>query len=151
MGKLYVGWAEESLVPEKKVSLAGQFFERISEYVESEITATAMAVEAGNDQMVIVSCDLVGTNWMLTCAVRDILKDNTCGLDPKKVILSAIHTHTGYGCGGGQKGAAKGVINNLREMLETFLKPGQKYIEKANISDNPDVATPPAFDALPGA
>lgn len=35
----------------KKVSLAGQFFERISEYVESEITVTAMAVEASGEQM----------------------------------------------------------------------------------------------------
>ena len=34
MGKIFIGWAEESLVPDKKVSLAGQFFERISEYVE---------------------------------------------------------------------------------------------------------------------
>lgn len=37
--KLLIGWAEESLVPDKKLSLAGQFFERISEYVESEICA----------------------------------------------------------------------------------------------------------------
>ena len=43
MNKLLIGWAEETLVPEKKLSLAGQFYERISEYVESEITATAMA------------------------------------------------------------------------------------------------------------
>ena len=41
---LLIGWAEESLVPEKKVSLAGQFFERISQYVESQISVTAMAV-----------------------------------------------------------------------------------------------------------
>ena len=40
MGKLLIGWAEESLVPEKKVRLAGQFFERISEYVETEISVT---------------------------------------------------------------------------------------------------------------
>ena len=43
MSKLLIGYAEESLVPEKKISLAGQFYERISEYVESDITATAMA------------------------------------------------------------------------------------------------------------
>lgn len=30
MSKIYIGWAEESLVPEKKISLAGQFYERIS-------------------------------------------------------------------------------------------------------------------------
>ena len=31
MSKLLIGWAEESLVPEKKVSLAGQFYERVSD------------------------------------------------------------------------------------------------------------------------
>ena len=45
MSKLLIGWAEESIVPEKKVSLQGQFYERISNYVESEISVTAMAVE----------------------------------------------------------------------------------------------------------
>ena len=47
MSKILIGWAEESLVPDKKVSLAGQFYERISEAVESEICATAMALESG--------------------------------------------------------------------------------------------------------
>ena len=51
---ILIGWAEESLVPEKKVSLAGQFFERISQYVESEISVTAMAVEKGQEQMILL-------------------------------------------------------------------------------------------------
>ena len=55
MSKILIGWAEETLVPPKKVSLSGQFFERISENVESEITATAMAVEADGDCMIMVS------------------------------------------------------------------------------------------------
>ncbi len=46
MGKFSVGWSEVSLVPNKKVTLAGQFYERIAEYVKSDITATAMAVES---------------------------------------------------------------------------------------------------------
>ena len=59
MSKLKIGWAEESLVPPRKVNLAGQFIDRISQYVEDEITATAMAVEAGGDVMILVSCDVV--------------------------------------------------------------------------------------------
>ena len=54
MNKLMIGWAEESIVPDKKVDLAGQFFERISEYVESEITVTAMAVQSGDEAMILV-------------------------------------------------------------------------------------------------
>ena len=36
MAKIKIGWAEVDITPEKgkKISLAGQFFERISEYVE---------------------------------------------------------------------------------------------------------------------
>ena len=47
MSNLKFGWSEISITPDKKVSLAGQFAERISEYVEKPVTATAMAVEAG--------------------------------------------------------------------------------------------------------
>ena len=60
MSKILIGWAEESLVPDKKVSLAGQFYERISEGVESEICATAMAVESDGEQMILVSVDMEG-------------------------------------------------------------------------------------------
>lgn len=45
---LKIGWAEESLLPEK-TSLSGQFFEIISEYLESEISAPAMAIEADGE------------------------------------------------------------------------------------------------------
>ena len=55
MAKIKIGWSEVSITPDKKVSLAGQFFERISEYVETPITVTAMAVEADNNQMIICS------------------------------------------------------------------------------------------------
>ena len=41
MSKLKFGWAEQSITPDKKVSLAGQFAERISEYVEKPICAVS--------------------------------------------------------------------------------------------------------------
>ena len=59
MGKVLIGWAEESIVPEKNVSLAGQFFERISQFVESKITVTAMAVEVDREHMIMVSADVI--------------------------------------------------------------------------------------------
>ena len=47
MSNLKVGFAEVSLVPktDKKISLVGQFYERIAEYVETPVTVTAMACE----------------------------------------------------------------------------------------------------------
>ena len=75
MERLLIGWAEESIVPDKKVSLAGQFFERISEYVESEITVTAMAVETGGDQMILISADLPSIPDYLMTISREKLED----------------------------------------------------------------------------
>ena len=95
MSQLKLGWSEIGITPEKKISLAGQFAERISEYVEKPLTATAMAVECGGDQMVLCSADLVAVSVNLIDAIRAKLAGNTVGLDADKVIVCAIHTHTG--------------------------------------------------------
>lgn len=139
MAILKTGWAEISITPEKKMALAGQFAERISEYVEKPITATAMAVSAGDEQMIMVSCDLVSISANLLDAVREKLAGNTVGIDPRKVILSAIHTHTGPVYMRNRR--ISGYSGSVKGMLEGFLQDGRKYIEKQNVSNNPDIIT----------
>ena len=87
MNKLQIGWSEIDITPEKKASLAGQFAERISEYVEKPIVATAMAVDNGADQMVLVSVDLVGVSYNLVAAVREILAKNELVVDYSAIVL----------------------------------------------------------------
>ena len=139
MSNLKFGWAEVDLTPDKKVSLAGQFAERISQYVEKPITATAMAVSSDEEQMILVSCDLVAIGYNLLEDIRKNLADNTVGIDPMKVVISAIHTHTGpvYPRFGRMK-----ITTSFRKMLEQFLPEGKKYVEKENVSDNPEIITP---------
>ena len=97
MGRLLIGWAEESIVPEKKVSLAGQFFERISGYVESEISVTAMAVEAdGNEKMILISADVIYCQDWLIDMVRDKFAEYNTGVDAQKLMIAATHTHTSH-------------------------------------------------------
>ena len=136
MSKLNFGWAEIDLTPDKKVSLAGQFAERISEYVEKPITATALAISSDDEQMIMVSCDLVSTNANLVDAIRDRLKDNKEGIDPMKVTISAIHTHTGPAYTRTRRVKESGAAKTL---LEKYLAEGQKYVEKQNVSNNPDI------------
>ena len=137
MSNLKIGWAEISITPDKKTALAGQFAERISEYVEKPITATAMAVSQGNEQMIMVSCDLVAVSVNLLDGVREKLKENSVGIDPQKVILSAIHTHTGpvYP----RKRRISGDYVGAKGMLKRYLTDGRKYTEKQNISDNAEI------------
>ena len=62
-------------MPDKKVSLAGQFYERISETVESEICATAMAVESDGEQIILVSVDMEGFPEALVNLARENLQN----------------------------------------------------------------------------
>ena len=138
-----LGWAEESITPDKKISLAGQFAERISEYVEKPLTVTALAISSGDEQAVIVSCDLVGVSRNLVDEVREDLKKAEDGPDPMKVFIAAIHTHTGPAYTRktvASKYASKGTLSNSsRAILEELLPPGRKYVEAVNVSDNPDI------------
>ena len=98
MSKLQFGWAESNITPDKKISLAGQFAERISEYVEKPITVTAMVVASEDEQMILVSCDLVAVGTNMVEAVREKISEKAVGIDPEKIVISAIHTHTGPVC-----------------------------------------------------
>ena len=94
MAKIKFGWSEVSLVPDgAKVSLAGQFYERASDVVESPLTVTALAVESGNDAAIFCGCDLVSTSEHLLRDVRECLKVRP-DIPAEKVMVSAIHTHT---------------------------------------------------------
>ena len=148
MSALKIGWGEVSITPDKKISLAGQFAERISEYVEKPLTATALAIDSGDDQAVLVSCDISSICWGLLRSVRETLAGNTVGLDVNKIVLSAIHTHTGPKYAAQRsRGDATNSANN-RKILESYLAPGQKYVEKVNVSSNPDIATNEEVTAL---
>ena len=148
MSQLKIGWAEVDITPEKKISLTGQFAERISEYVEKPLTATAMAVECGGDQMILIGCDLAAIEEDLVIDVREALKDNKAGLDPQKVVLNAIHTHTGPGYSKAANTPSNWVLDWYNRM-KPFLKEDQVYEEAASITGNPEIATDEeVFDLL---
>ena len=100
MNKIKIGWSQVSILPDgRKVDLVGQFYERISDKVETPIYVTAMALECGDDQAIFVSCDLVSTSRSLLNDVRAYLPED-CGFDKSKLMISAIHTHTAPGYSG---------------------------------------------------
>lgn len=135
MGKVLIGWGEESLVPDKKVSLQGQFFERISEYVESEITATAMAVEADGDCMIMVSCDLTGFTEENLKVTREKFAAICPEFDLKKLIVAATHTHTSHTLRAPEIGFAPS-----QKLMEEFVPEENRY--EALVEPDSSVMTP---------
>jgi hypothetical protein len=96
---LNIVWAEVDITPDERVSLAGQYYERMSQHVQSPLKAVACAVESINDedekeQAVMVSMDLVSP----LKAMQDKLKSDVAELipdfDARKLFLNATHTHS---------------------------------------------------------
>lgn len=135
MSKLLIGWAEESITPDKKVSLVGQFYERISEYVETPLTVTALAIESGDEQSVIVSGDLTSASRNLLNEIRKHLTDIE-GLDPMKVTLGATHTHTSLS----YTGRSDALRSYAMSIMERYLPEGVEY--EAVVTPTRDVQTP---------
>ena len=129
-------------MPDKKVSLAGQFFERISESVESEICVTAMAVESDGEQMIMVSVDLEGFPEALVKLAREKFAKYTQEVDAKKLIIAATHTHAAMKVAGrGEAKSKSGQTVDVRAaMLEEFLPKGKLYV--ANVTVDDDILTP---------
>ncbi|MFA7672236.1 MAG: hypothetical protein WCY62_00075 [Clostridia bacterium] len=127
---LLIGWAEESITPDRKVSLDGQFFERISEYVETPITATAMAVESGSDQLVICSCDLLYIDTGLLGMVRGRVRSEDIGLDTDKIIINATHVHTAM-----VYETKSDTYGSALDVLSSFLPKDSQYTAKASSDD----------------
>ncbi len=137
MSKLLTGWSEVSITPDKKIGLAGQFIERISEYIETPITATALAIESDGEQMIICSCDLAYVSKNLLMAVRARVTALADGIYADKIIINATHTHTShvYDIGeSSEKVTARGI-------MDSFL-PKEKQYQPAAVIKGDDVMTP---------
>ena len=91
-----IGWAEVGITPDKPIYLAGQFYERVSQFVETPITVTALALEAAGDQAVICSVDIESIDPVLPEGVRANVAETGIGLDPAKIIFAATHCHTSF-------------------------------------------------------
>lgn len=98
-GELYIGWAMEDITPDGPVCLYGQFYERISRYVQSPLSVTACAIESvgghgEKDQAIMVSIDVTELRRDLQDALREMVKGLIPDFDVKKIFLNTTHTHS---------------------------------------------------------
>ncbi len=97
-GNLLIGWATEDITPDRPVLVQGQFPARVSEGILDPLTITALVLESvgetSSEQVVFVSCDIIGIRSELLAAVQNRLKDLLPEIKPEAIILNATHTHT---------------------------------------------------------
>ncbi|MBN1446193.1 MAG: hypothetical protein JW957_08845, partial [Candidatus Omnitrophica bacterium] len=96
----FIGWAERSITPDKPVYLYGQFYPRISQYVDGPVMATALVIGKGKDYAVMVTCDIATINQGIRERCRTAIREKTPEIDVSKIVLNATHTHSAPGTRG---------------------------------------------------
>ena len=135
--KLLIGWAEESLMPDKKTQLGGQFYERISDSVDSEITVTAMAVESGKEQLILMSADLTSLDLYTLDLARKEFARICPEVDPQALVVACTHTHATLTLAPPPSSSG---FNGNAAIMEEFLPADKQYTPLVTAGD--DVITP---------
>ena len=89
---LKIGWAQTSITPNRPVRILGQMYERISEYVHDPVTATALALDNGEDQAILVSLDMTEVPMHAIHRISQLIKV-VPGLDSGNISYHVTHTH----------------------------------------------------------
>jgi hypothetical protein len=96
---LSVGAARSDITPPKSVPLWGQFDLRLSQGVETPLTANVVALESTEngqslEQTIFVSVDLIMTTPELLAAIKDKVASRDASIATEKIVVSGTHTHT---------------------------------------------------------
>ncbi len=86
-----IGWAQADITPSRPIIMEGQMYMRVSQYVHDPLTATALALDNGEEQAVFVSGDM--TMYPLHASERLKKGLEERGIPYEKVSFGVTHTH----------------------------------------------------------
>jgi len=89
-----VGVGKEKITPPVGTAMAGYYHERRGETVRDDLFARAMAVQHGDERIVMIVCDLIEIPTPIVEEARRLIQQQI-GVPPERVMISATHTHTG--------------------------------------------------------
>ena len=126
-GGLRVGWATGDITPERPISLFGQYYNRMSTYVQSPLKATACAFESmdenGNiEQAIMMSLDLLVITKEMQNSLRIEVKKQIPDFDARKLFLNATHTHSAPNPGLDWGLDSKPEAGYIKKLSETLIK-----------------------------
>ena len=124
--RVRIGWAGRDITPDRPVLVRGLFNLRVSTRVNDPLTLTALVIESGEEQAILVSVDAAGIDEEVLIECRGILGSALPELDGSKLVVSTTHTHTAPFAGGNvglQKEAD--YIDDLRERFPDYMTVGE--------------------------
>ncbi len=93
--QLMIGWSEADITPatDKFISLAGQYYVRLSKEIHSRLKTVAVAFSSGDQHFLLASMDNGGVAEVFQQAVREAVVKLEPAINPANIFINAIHTH----------------------------------------------------------
>lgn len=91
MHNIKIGWAQTSITPSCNILMEGQMYQRYSRYVHDPITATALALDNGDQKAIFVSNDMTEVPVHAFAALKKEVEKR--GIDFGCVSMNVTHTH----------------------------------------------------------
>ena len=127
---LSIGWSEADITPvtEKKISLSGQYYVRLTREIHSRLKTVAVAFSSGDWHFLLASMDNVGISEAFQQAVREAVAKLEPEIRPEAVFINVIHSHSAPAARVPQK--AKGVnVGVVRAATDPDVYTPEEYVE----------------------
>jgi hypothetical protein len=92
--EIKVGVAVADITPPIGYRMSGYFSERLSTGTHDPLNAKAICFKQGDEQAVLVFCDLSGMSPDVTSQAREMASEKT-GIPAVHILIAATHSHTG--------------------------------------------------------
>ena len=93
MNNLSVGFARVNITPMMGIGIVGYFVPRFADGVLDELYANALALQSGDDKVVLLTLDNCGISRQVSMDFAASISEAT-GIPEAGVILHCTHTHT---------------------------------------------------------
>ena len=137
-GELRVGAASVVITPAVGTPMAGYYSERAAEGVDDDLHAKAIVFEQDGAKAAVVVCDLISMPRPVAEEARRLVQQST-GLPPERVMVSATHTHTGpvLPAGSSRDPSEEGAADTARRYVQSLPQLIAKSVADANAALRP--------------
>ncbi len=87
------GAAVSNITPDLGAAIVGGFAPFPGTHVHDELHARCLVLDDGKTKLAVVVCDLLGFHRSLSVEARRLIQEST-GIPPENVLISATHTHS---------------------------------------------------------
>ena len=132
-GDFRVGAASVVITPAVGTPMAGYYSARAAEGVDDDLHAKALVIEQDGAKVAMVVCDLISIPRPLVEEARRLVQQSA-GLPPQRVMISATHTHTGpvLPTGSSRDPSEEGAADAARKYVQSLPQLIARSVQQAN-------------------